>query len=62
MAERLGIKPGETTPDGQVSLLTARCLGSCGLAPAAVFDGDVAGRLEPEALMSHLVRWTDDGE
>lgn len=41
----LGIKVGETTPDGQVSLMTARCLGACGIAPAAVFDGEVGGNL-----------------
>src|ERR1700690_1246743 len=39
-----GVKPGETTPDGELSLLTARCLGSCGLAPAAVVDGIVLGK------------------
>src|SRR5436305_9513140 len=33
--------PGETTPDGRLSLLTARCLGACGIAPAAVLDGAV---------------------
>jgi bidirectional [NiFe] hydrogenase diaphorase subunit len=52
--ERLGIKHGETTPDGKVSLLTARCLGSCGLAPAAVFDGQVAGKMEPVAIIERL--------
>ena len=36
--------PGETTADGKVSLLTARCLGSCGLAPAVVYDQEVAGK------------------
>ena len=40
----LGIDPGETTADGKVSLLTARCLGSCGLAPAVVYDHEVAGQ------------------
>src|SRR3954449_12666793 len=34
--KQYGIKPGETTPDGKLSVLTARCLGSCGLAPAVV--------------------------
>src|SRR5579872_2747157 len=34
MEGQYGIKPGETTDDGNVSLLTARCLGACGLAPA----------------------------
>ena len=32
------VKAGDTTADGQLSLLTARCLGSCSLAPAAVID------------------------
>ena len=41
--EDVGIAPGETTKDGKLSLLTARCLGSCGLAPAVVFDGEVCG-------------------
>ena len=31
--KRLGIKPGETTPDGRYTLSTAECLGSCGTAP-----------------------------
>jgi len=39
----LGIHPGETTADKIVSLLTARCRGSCGLAPAVVYDQEVAG-------------------
>ena len=29
----LGVKPRETTADGKLSLLTARCLGACSLAP-----------------------------
>lgn len=52
----LGIKQGETTADGEISVLTARCLGSCSLAPAAVFDGQVAGNLEPDAMMERIAR------
>jgi bidirectional [NiFe] hydrogenase diaphorase subunit len=48
--EKFGIKPGETTPDGELSLLTARCVGSCSIAPVAVFDGDVAGKIGPEEM------------
>lgn len=51
-----GIKQGETTPDGEISVLTARCLGSCGLAPAAVFDGQVGGNLEPSAISERIER------
>jgi NADH-quinone oxidoreductase subunit E len=31
--KRLGIKEGETTPDGMFTLKTVECLGSCGTAP-----------------------------
>lgn len=31
--KRLGIKEGETTPDGLFTLKTVECLGSCGTAP-----------------------------
>ena len=33
LSEKLGIKPGETTPDGKFTLLTVECLGTCGAAP-----------------------------
>jgi len=49
-----GIKPGETTPDGRLSLLTARCFGTCGLAPVAVIDGEVVGRLTTTLLERRL--------
>jgi len=48
------VKPGETTADNQLSVLAARCLGSCGLAPAVVFDGEIAGKLEPAAVVDKL--------
>ena len=49
-----GIKAGETTEDGRLSLLTARCLGSCGLAPVAVFDGNIGGKLDVAEAMQRL--------
>ena len=36
LADAFEINAGETTPDGLLSLTTARCLGSCGLAPVVV--------------------------
>jgi bidirectional [NiFe] hydrogenase diaphorase subunit len=55
--EKVGIGAGETTPDSKVSLLVARCLGSCGLAPAGVFDGEVAGKLSPVNVLERIGRW-----
>ena len=51
-----GIKPGETTPDGELSLVTARCLGSCGLAPAAVLDNVVVGKVAPAGLLARVAK------
>jgi bidirectional [NiFe] hydrogenase diaphorase subunit len=59
VARAFHVSSGETTADGQLSLLTARCLGSCGLAPAAVFDGEVLGKLSPPAVLEKLRTWTD---
>ena len=51
---RLGIKPGQTTSDGELSLLTARCLGACSLAPAAIVDGEVQGRFVAEDFLARF--------
>lgn len=58
--EKVGIASGETTADGKVSLLVARCLGSCGLAPAGVFDGEVAGKLCADTVLGRIGRWRND--
>lgn len=49
-----GVKAGATTTDGKLSVLTARCLGSCSLAPAMILDGEVHGRLTPEGVIERL--------
>lgn len=54
------IKPGNTTADGQLSLLTARCVGACGLAPVAVYDGNVLGSQTPEKVKAMLGEWIRD--
>lgn len=33
ISEKLNIKPGETTPDGNFTVTEVECLGSCGTAP-----------------------------
>jgi NADH-quinone oxidoreductase subunit E len=35
----LGVRPGETTEDGSVTLRTIECAGGCGRAPVVVVDG-----------------------
>ena len=50
----LHIKPKQTTEDNKVSLLTARCVGACSLAPAVIIDGEVRGKVTAEDLVAQL--------
>jgi NADH-quinone oxidoreductase subunit E len=38
LAARLGVRPGQTTPDGRFTLSTVECLGSCGTAPVVMVN------------------------
>lgn len=50
----LGIEVGETDANGEFSLTSLRCVGACGLAPVAMVDGKVYGRLVP-AMVKDIV-------
>jgi bidirectional [NiFe] hydrogenase diaphorase subunit len=58
--KHLCIKQGQTTPDGQVSLMTARCVGACSRAPVALCDGEVAGEVTSEQMLEQLERWAKE--
>jgi formate dehydrogenase subunit gamma len=47
---RLGVAMGATAPDGSVTLQPVYCLGLCAVAPSAMLDGRVVGRLDRERL------------
>jgi bidirectional [NiFe] hydrogenase diaphorase subunit len=53
----LHIDCGETTPDQNASLLTARCIGSCSVAPVVVYDGELVGNEEAGRLQGRLQKW-----
>src|SRR5689334_2513111 len=55
------VGPGETTADGNLSVLTARCLGACGIAPAVVLDGTVKGHESPDVLLADMKGWESGG-
>lgn len=54
----LGVKVGQTTPDGVVSLGQVFCLGNCALGPAVQVNGRLYGRLDPARLDAVLVAET----
>lgn len=51
---KLDVEPHGITTDGKLSLLTGRCFGSCSLAPAAIVDGEVVGRVERNEFVKRL--------
>lgn len=56
---RLGIGPGETTPDREFDLDTVACVGCCTMAPVTVVDRRVEGKVGPTKvdgiLLSHRI-------
>jgi bidirectional [NiFe] hydrogenase diaphorase subunit len=57
----LKIKVGETTDDNKLSLLTARCIGACGVAPAITIDGNVSGKQTTESVLLAIKELMDSG-
>jgi len=55
----LGIETGATTGDGAVTLEAVYCLGLCAVAPSAMVDGRVIGRIDEvrlDAMLDNLQR------
>ncbi|MDP2730779.1 MAG: NADH-quinone oxidoreductase subunit NuoE [Dehalococcoidales bacterium] len=50
----IGIKPGETTPDGRFSFTLTNCIGACDQAPAMLINDDVHGNLTPGKISEIL--------
>jgi NADH:ubiquinone oxidoreductase subunit E len=56
----LGIKLGETTPDGRITMEVCRCVGACSQAPVAMANEDIHGRIRPNKLPQILRRYQQD--
>jgi len=50
LSTKLGITPGETTPDGAFTLIEVECLGACDRAPVVMVNDDWHERLAPGAV------------
>ncbi|MDP8232146.1 MAG: NAD(P)H-dependent oxidoreductase subunit E [Candidatus Zophobacter franzmannii] len=53
--ELLGIKKGETTPDGMFTLSEVRCVGACSLAPVFVVGEETYGRVTTKDQLKRIV-------
>jgi len=54
VAKEIGIRPGETTPDGRYSFELTNCIGACDKAPAMLVNDDVHGNLTPRKISQIL--------
>ncbi len=50
LCDKLGIQPGETTADGEYTLLPIVCLGDCDRAPTMMIDGEQFAHLTPDKI------------
>ena len=50
LANKLGIRPGQTTADGRFTLSTVECVASCGSAPVVLINDTYHERVTPERL------------
>ena len=55
--DMLKINVGETTPDGNFSLLQTNCLGFCHKAPAMLINNEVYTELTPEKVRDVLTTY-----
>lgn len=56
------LMPGKTTSDKKASLVVARCLGTCGLAPVATFDGEMVGKIESTQATEKIEEWLNHAD
>lgn len=52
--KEIGIKPGETTPDGKFSFQLTNCIGVCDKAPAMMINNEVYVDLTPSKISQIL--------
>jgi len=57
LCEKLGVRPGETTVDGLVTLEFAECLGACDQAPAILVDDALHGNMTKEKVDAMVKDW-----
>ncbi len=57
LERELGIRTGDTTPDGEFTLGTVNCLGCCGLAPVVTVGQDVHGKVKQAGIPRMLKRY-----
>jgi NADH:ubiquinone oxidoreductase subunit E len=61
LERELGVKSGETTPDGKFTLTEVRCVGACGLAPVVTIGDEVLGGVKSSQVPEIIKRFREEG-
>ncbi|GAB4485960.1 MAG: NADH-quinone oxidoreductase subunit NuoE [Anaerolineales bacterium] len=60
LQKNLRLNPGQTSADGQWSLLSVSCLGLCSVGPVFLVDEDVYGNVTPENVPEILAKYREE--
>jgi NADH:ubiquinone oxidoreductase subunit E len=58
LERELGVRSGETTPDGRFTLTEVRCVGACGLAPVVTVGDEVLGGVRSSEVPDIIKRFS----
>jgi NADH:ubiquinone oxidoreductase subunit E len=59
LQEAVQLESGETSADGNWTLITTSCLGLCGVGPVILIDEDAYGNVTPDQVVGILERYKD---
>jgi len=60
-SEILGIRPGQTTPDGLFTLDALRCIGACAAAPSVTINGKIYARVSVNQVAGIVADYREKG-
>jgi bidirectional [NiFe] hydrogenase diaphorase subunit len=52
--QKFGLKRGETSDNGRLSLFVTRCIGACAMAPNIIINGEVFGKAKKEDVLEKI--------
>jgi bidirectional [NiFe] hydrogenase diaphorase subunit len=60
LTKELHLQVGTRSPNGKVLLRVERCIGNCGVAPAAIYDGVVSRQQTPQQVLAMVKGWMEE--
>jgi bidirectional [NiFe] hydrogenase diaphorase subunit len=60
LTRELHLKAGKRSPHDKVFIRVERCIGNCGVAPAAIYDGHVSRQQTPAQVLEKVKSWLEE--